>query len=162
MRTFTNARVDMHNNGGVGSGSRTVKPRKLETAKMENLSENGGGKDSGGHAAGLTGSVGLMSGIVVKDDTVKGIFTENIQTSGAYCTREEGLKREVSYEFLGSFFKPFLSILLIYRLFSCFLQFRVFTLFITTLFSLITHTNKTNNISSIDDRDVFFEWTSYS
>lgn len=97
MRTFTNVRVDMHNNGVVGSGSRMVKPRKPETVKMENLSENGLGKDNGGQMAGMTGSVGLMSGIVVKDDTVKGIFTENIQTSGAYCTREEGLKREVSY-----------------------------------------------------------------
>lgn len=97
MRTFTNVRVDMHNNGIGGSGSRIVKPRKSETVKMENFSENGVGKDNGGQLVGMTGSVGLMSGIVVKDDTVKGIFTENIQTSGAYCTREEGLKREVSY-----------------------------------------------------------------
>ncbi|XP_039128969.1 histone acetyltransferase GCN5-like [Dioscorea cayenensis subsp. rotundata] len=39
-------------------------------------------------------TAGLIPGIVVKEDTVKGIFTENIQTSGAYSAREEGLKRE--------------------------------------------------------------------
>lgn len=33
--------------------------------------------------------------VVVKEDTVKSIFTENIQTSGAYSAREENLKREV-------------------------------------------------------------------
>jgi histone acetyltransferase len=27
----------------------------------------------------------------------KGLFTDNIQTSGAYSAREEGLKREVKY-----------------------------------------------------------------
>ncbi|KAJ1687066.1 hypothetical protein LUZ63_018456 [Rhynchospora breviuscula] len=40
------------------------------------------------------GSAGLVSGIVVKEENGKGIFTDNIQTSGAYTAREEGLKRE--------------------------------------------------------------------
>ncbi|XP_076913345.1 histone acetyltransferase GCN5-like [Bidens hawaiensis] len=35
-----------------------------------------------------------MQGLMVKDDAVKSIFTENLQTHGAYCAREEGLKRE--------------------------------------------------------------------
>ncbi|PWA80289.1 histone acetyltransferase of the GNAT family 1 [Artemisia annua] len=34
------------------------------------------------------------SGGAVKEETVKSIFTENLQTSGAYCGREESLKRE--------------------------------------------------------------------
>lgn len=36
----------------------------------------------------------VASGVTVKEDSVKSIFTENIQTSGAYSAREEGLKRE--------------------------------------------------------------------
>ncbi|XP_076915443.1 histone acetyltransferase GCN5-like [Bidens hawaiensis] len=35
-----------------------------------------------------------MQGLMVKDDAVKSIFTENLQTHGAYCAREESLKRE--------------------------------------------------------------------
>ncbi|XP_076930602.1 histone acetyltransferase GCN5-like [Bidens hawaiensis] len=35
-----------------------------------------------------------MQGLTVKDDAVKSIFTENLQTHGAYCAREESLKRE--------------------------------------------------------------------
>nr|GFC94638.1 histone acetyltransferase GCN5-like isoform X1 [Tanacetum cinerariifolium] len=34
------------------------------------------------------------NGALVKEETVKSIFTENLQTSGAYCGREESLKRE--------------------------------------------------------------------
>nr|GFB94470.1 histone acetyltransferase GCN5 [Tanacetum cinerariifolium] len=34
------------------------------------------------------------SGVLVKQETVKSIFTENLQTSEAYCEREESLKRE--------------------------------------------------------------------
>ncbi|KAF3326306.1 histone acetyltransferase GCN5 [Carex littledalei] len=43
---------------------------------------------------GTGGTVGLTPGIVVKEENGKGIFTDNIQTSGAYTAREEGLKRE--------------------------------------------------------------------
>ncbi|KAI0516332.1 hypothetical protein KFK09_009004 [Dendrobium nobile] len=105
MRAFTAARLDTHNNAGGGGGNSrsSTKPPKpdglqvkvesasagvaLESAKEERV------------AAGLSaqqnvGNAGLIPGIVVKDDTVNGIFTENIQTSGAYSAREEGLKRE--------------------------------------------------------------------
>lgn len=46
---------------------------------------------------GAGGNAGLVQGIVVKEENGKGIFTDNIQTSGAYTAREEGLKREVCF-----------------------------------------------------------------
>ncbi|XP_015056421.1 histone acetyltransferase GCN5 isoform X1 [Solanum pennellii] len=39
-------------------------------------------------------ATGSVSGAVVKDEGMKNIFTENLQTSGAYTAREESLKRE--------------------------------------------------------------------
>ncbi|XP_025883474.1 histone acetyltransferase GCN5 isoform X2 [Solanum lycopersicum] len=39
-------------------------------------------------------ATGSVSGAVVKDESMKNIFTENLQTSGAYTAREESLKRE--------------------------------------------------------------------
>ncbi|KAE8668822.1 Histone acetyltransferase GCN5 [Hibiscus syriacus] len=67
IRTFTTARLESGNGGARGSGS--VGP------------------------TGATAAVGsTMAGIATKED-VK-IFTENIQTSGAYSAREESLKRE--------------------------------------------------------------------
>lgn len=55
------------------------------------------GKDGGSGAVGsvVATTPATVPGIVVKDGTVKSIFTENLQTSGAYCGREESLKREV-------------------------------------------------------------------
>jgi histone acetyltransferase len=47
------------------------------------------------------GNAGLVSGIVVKEENGKGIFTDNIQTSGAYTAREESLKREVCFNLEG-------------------------------------------------------------
>ncbi|KAK8933435.1 Histone acetyltransferase GCN5 [Platanthera zijinensis] len=105
MRVFTAARLDLHSNvvGGVNSRNSTKPPKpdglqmKVDSASAGVGSESGGKEERG--IAGLSaqqnaGSAGLIPGIVVKDDTVKGIFTENIQTSGAYSAREEGLKRE--------------------------------------------------------------------
>ncbi|KAG0455564.1 hypothetical protein HPP92_024856 [Vanilla planifolia] len=105
MRAFTAARLEPHGStGGVGSSRSSAKPPKPDssTAKVESVSAAGalesGGKDERGMAGSSAqqnaGSNGLIPGIVVKDDTVKGIFTENIQTSGAYSAREEGLKKE--------------------------------------------------------------------
>lgn len=48
-----------------------------------------------GAGGGVGGGQGSAAGLVVKEDNVKSIFTENIQTSGAYSAREENLKREV-------------------------------------------------------------------
>ncbi|KAH7677152.1 Histone acetyltransferase protein [Dioscorea alata] len=103
MRTFTAARLD----GGAGPGgggsnsSRSAKPPKPEpsvTVKAERPSavekERGGATGNASGQQTPAATAGLIPGIVVKEDTVKGIFTENIQTSGAYSAREEGLKRE--------------------------------------------------------------------
>ena len=72
LRTFTTARFEGQNGGN--SNPRNVKPPKSEIS--ENIQAGN-------------------SGVPVKEETAKGIFTENIQTSGAYCAREEVLKKEV-------------------------------------------------------------------
>ncbi|XP_068649472.1 histone acetyltransferase GCN5-like isoform X1 [Aristolochia californica] len=103
MRVFTAARLENNNNNNNING-RNVKP-KAEHSSAKNESEVvkderanavtavGSAQTSGGQAA-----VGSTAGIVVKEDTVKAIFTENIQTSGAYSAREESLKREEDAE----------------------------------------------------------------
>ncbi|RWW48455.1 hypothetical protein BHE74_00045468 [Ensete ventricosum] len=106
MRTFTAARLENASAAGGSGNPRSTKPPKTEnlTTKIE---PSGGGlsalgsKDDRGNAGppaqqNPSSNVNLMPGIVVKEETVKSIFTENIQTSGAYIAREEGLKREVS------------------------------------------------------------------
>ncbi|KAL1825977.1 hypothetical protein ACET3Z_012755 [Daucus carota] len=65
IRTFTSSRLEKPGN---------AKNKTENLAKVE-------AKESG-------------AGLVVKEDSVKSIFTENIQTSGAYSAREENLKRE--------------------------------------------------------------------
>lgn len=82
MRNFTSARLD-----NVGGGTRVTK------LKTEVKVENEGVKEGGGSAVGTPNSV---AGIVVKEDASK-IFTENLQTSGAYNVREETLRREVIF-----------------------------------------------------------------
>lgn len=94
MRNFTAARLD--NSGGSAAASARNSKLKTEnlTVKIENSDS---AKDGGGNAG--TGTVGPASsvpGIMVKEDATK-IFTDNIQTSGAYSAREELLKREVSF-----------------------------------------------------------------
>ncbi|KAE9460697.1 hypothetical protein C3L33_07447, partial [Rhododendron williamsianum] len=76
MRTFTASRLG-------NTKVKTVNSIKVEPTVV--------GKD--GDPAPATGNSGLGV-VVVKEDTVKNIFTENIQTSGAYSAREENLKRE--------------------------------------------------------------------
>lgn len=49
-------------------------------------------------------ATGSVSGAVVKDESMKNIFTENLQTSGAYTAREESLKREVIVFSYDTFF----------------------------------------------------------
>nr|GEV44152.1 histone acetyltransferase GCN5 isoform X1 [Tanacetum cinerariifolium] len=68
--------TQLESSGGVGGG-RNVKARLENTVKVEPSEVE---KDA--------------SGALVKEETVKSIFTENLQTSGAYCGREESLKRE--------------------------------------------------------------------
>ncbi|KAL6563826.1 hypothetical protein OROGR_002785 [Orobanche gracilis] len=77
---------------------RNTKIKAENSVKAENadVAKDGGdgsnNNSGGGLAMGLNGSI---TGIVVKEDTVKIIFTDNIQTSGAYSAREESLKREL-------------------------------------------------------------------
>lgn len=69
---------------------RNSKLNKVEVAAgVVKVETPEGGKDGGGG-----GATAASGGGTVKEDTVKSIFTENIQTSGAYSAREEGLKRE--------------------------------------------------------------------
>nr|GEX77836.1 histone acetyltransferase GCN5 [Tanacetum cinerariifolium] len=74
MRKFTVTRLE--SSGGVGGG-RNVKAKLENTVKVEPSEV---AKDA--------------SGALVKEETVKSIFTENLQISGEYCGREESLKRE--------------------------------------------------------------------
>lgn len=114
MRNFTAARLE--NSGG--SARNTKLKAENPTVKIEN-SENG--KDGGGGAGTGPGGPGsnasTAQGIVVKEDPTK-IFTENLQTSGAYSAREESLKREVSF-----FFFHQISVLLSLLLLDYFVEF---------------------------------------
>ncbi len=66
---------------------------------MVKIENSDSAKDGGSQGTGPSGPAAptgsSVPGIVVKEDATK-IFTENIQTSGAYSAREESLKREVS------------------------------------------------------------------
>ncbi|KAI7727513.1 hypothetical protein M8C21_003817 [Ambrosia artemisiifolia] len=84
IRNFTASRLENNNiNNNVGSTWRNMNMNmKTENSvKVEQLEVS-------------TPSAAAVTGLVIKDDTVKSIFTENLQTSGAYCAREESLKRE--------------------------------------------------------------------
>ncbi|CAK7346495.1 unnamed protein product [Dovyalis caffra] len=87
MRTFTAARLET--TAGVSTAGSSGRNTKI---KMENANREGwwAHRDwcRGARCRGSSGP-----GIVVKEDSVK-IFTENLQTSGAYSAREESLKRE--------------------------------------------------------------------
>lgn len=74
MRTFTASRLDK--NTKLKTEINNTNNVKIEPSEV--------GKD---------GAV-AVPGMVVKEDVVKNIFTENLQTSGAYSAREESLKRE--------------------------------------------------------------------
>ncbi|KAJ6829488.1 histone acetyltransferase GCN5 [Iris pallida] len=112
MRTFTAARFDA---AAPQSNLRSVaKPPKNEPGasittaasaasaagiKVEGVvgavkEEGGGSVGPAGGPAAAVGGLNIIPGIMVKDDPAKGIFTDNIQASGAYSAREEGLKRE--------------------------------------------------------------------
>ncbi|CAL0326874.1 unnamed protein product [Lupinus luteus] len=95
MRTFTAARLDnSSNSNNPNSAPRNSKPKSANNntnsgVKIEN-SDGAVAKDGVGASAGAGGSV---PGIVVKEDATM-IFTDNLQTSGAYTAREESLKKE--------------------------------------------------------------------
>ncbi|XP_061369075.1 histone acetyltransferase GCN5-like [Gastrolobium bilobum] len=89
MRTFTAARLS-----NPPSAARNT---KLKTDNSNVKIENSdGAKDAapaGTGAAGAAATGGSVPGIVVKEDATK-IFTDNLQTSGAYSAREESLRKE--------------------------------------------------------------------
>ncbi|KAK7378412.1 hypothetical protein VNO80_03852 [Phaseolus coccineus] len=86
MRTFTASRL-----GNPPSAPRNSKLKTDNSAvKIEN---SDGAKDAANAVAGAAEAVGSVPGIVVKEDPTK-IFTDNLQTSGAYTAREESLKKE--------------------------------------------------------------------
>lgn len=96
MRNFTASRLESGNTAGAAArntkikAENSVKVEPSDGVKDGNISNNNSG------SAAATGANGSVPGIVVKEDTVKSIFTDNLQTSGAYSAREESLKREVS------------------------------------------------------------------
>lgn len=90
MRTFTAARLE-----NPPSAPRNAKLQKdNSTVKVENSDGAKDGAAAGAATVGATPTGTSIPGIVVKEDATK-IFTDNLQTSGAYSAREEGLKREV-------------------------------------------------------------------
>ncbi|KAL1143094.1 hypothetical protein V6Z11_A11G138700 [Gossypium hirsutum] len=95
IRTFTTARLES-GGGGSGSGRNTKLKTENSTVKLESADGGKDGAAPGSAPVGPTGAAAAggssIAGISTKED-VK-IFTENIQTSGAYSAREESLKRE--------------------------------------------------------------------
>lgn len=108
IRTFTAARLE----NAAAQPPRSSKLSKAEGAVKveppEGAKDGGNVAASGGGAAATAAGGGGGGGTVKEDrDTVKSIFTENIQTSGAYSAREEGLKREedagrLKFEFISN------------------------------------------------------------
>ncbi|CAH9081137.1 unnamed protein product [Cuscuta europaea] len=90
MRTFTASRLE-------NSGAPLVRNTKLKADNSVKVEPNQVVKDtvSGGSGNSVAAPAGgSVSGVVVKDEAMRNIFTENLQTSGAYIAREESLKRE--------------------------------------------------------------------
>ncbi|KAG5580602.1 hypothetical protein H5410_051229 [Solanum commersonii] len=92
MRNFTASRLET-SVAMVPSGRNT----KLKSDNSVKIESSEIAKEAG---TGCSGNVapptatGSVSGAVVKDESMKNIFTDNLQTSGAYTAREESLKRE--------------------------------------------------------------------
>ncbi|KAJ6685007.1 hypothetical protein OIU79_015145 [Salix purpurea] len=95
MRTFTAARLETTAGVSAAGGSGRNAKIKMENTnvKIENSDSGKDGGHTGTVAVGPAAAGSSAPGIVVKEDSVK-IFTENLQTSGAYSAREENLKRE--------------------------------------------------------------------
>ncbi|XP_051120582.1 histone acetyltransferase GCN5 [Andrographis paniculata] len=95
MLNFTASRLENSNSAGPTARNTKMKADnsvKIESADVAKESNNSSNNNSGSAVA--PGANGSIPGILVKEDTVKSIFTDNIQTSGAYSAREENLKRE--------------------------------------------------------------------
>ncbi|MCE0481876.1 hypothetical protein HAX54_039974 [Datura stramonium] len=86
--------------GGADSGTpktlrrgRNTKLKSDNSVKIESSEVVKEGGTGSGNIAPPT-ATGSVSGAAVKDESMKNIFTDNLQTSGAYTAREESLKRE--------------------------------------------------------------------
>ncbi|XP_060207850.1 histone acetyltransferase GCN5 isoform X3 [Lycium barbarum] len=84
MRNFTASRLENTSSGRRNSHSKI----KSEAVKIEEVVKEGNVATPTAASATVTG------GAVVKEESMKNIFTDNLQTSGAYTAREETLKRE--------------------------------------------------------------------
>ncbi|GAB2292311.1 DeSI-like protein hag1 [Dionaea muscipula] len=94
LRTFTTARLENANASARNTKMKVESSVKIETPETTKDGGAGGVGGGGSASTAVAAASGAVPGIVVKEDTVKNIFTENIQTSGAYSAREESLKRE--------------------------------------------------------------------
>ncbi|XP_057781043.1 histone acetyltransferase GCN5 [Salvia miltiorrhiza] len=94
MRNFTASRLESSNTAGPAARNTKIKAENSVKVEPSDAVKEGNINNSISGAAAATGANGSVPGIVVKEDTVKSIFTDNIQTSGAYSAREESLKRE--------------------------------------------------------------------
>ncbi|KAL3626068.1 DeSI-like protein hag1 [Castilleja foliolosa] len=94
MRNFTASRLDNSNAGGATTRNTKFKAENLVTTEPADSAKDGGGNNNISGGGAVEGANGLVPGIVVKEDTVKSNFTDNIQTSGAYNARDENLKKQ--------------------------------------------------------------------
>ncbi|RYR01071.1 hypothetical protein Ahy_B06g079926 isoform B [Arachis hypogaea] len=99
--------MDTHSSHGAGplrsrssqspSPSHSASASATSSIHKRKLASDGVNKDAGvagnSAAVGTVATAGSVPGIVVKEDVSK-IFTDNLQTSGAYSAREESLKKE--------------------------------------------------------------------
>ncbi|XP_047308671.1 histone acetyltransferase GCN5 [Impatiens glandulifera] len=95
MRNFTASRL-----GNADASARNTKQKTENSIKVE---PSDVGKDAGAGGAGAGSAAGgpppavtsaAPPGAAVREDTVKNLFAENIQTSGAYSAREENLMKD--------------------------------------------------------------------
>ncbi|XP_055807592.1 histone acetyltransferase GCN5 isoform X1 [Solanum dulcamara] len=92
MRNFTASRLET--SAAMVPSGRNTKLKSDNSVKIESSEiVKEGGTVCSGNVAPPT-ATGSVSGAVVKDESMKNIFTDNLQTSGAYTAREESLKRE--------------------------------------------------------------------
>lgn len=96
MRNFTASRLDSSNAAVPTARNTKIKAENSVKVEPSDVVKDSNGNNNNSTTAVTTGANGSVPGIVVKEDTGKSIFTDNIQTSGAYSAREESLKREVS------------------------------------------------------------------
>ncbi|XP_019444473.1 PREDICTED: histone acetyltransferase GCN5-like [Lupinus angustifolius] len=94
MRTFTTARLNnSSNSNNPSSASKNSKLKSDNNNNITNFSVKIENFDGAVAKDGVGGAEGSAAGILVKEDAAI-IFTDNLQTSGAYTAREESLKKE--------------------------------------------------------------------